>query len=42
LTPDVTVIGQIVRGEQAFCSQIGAPMSLPERFINRYQLKMVG
>jgi hypothetical protein len=39
-TPGITVVGQVVRGLDAFCSQIGAPMSVPERWVNRYRLAL--
>lgn len=38
---DPTVIGQIVRGEEAIASQWGAGLSLPKRFLNRYEVEVV-
>jgi hypothetical protein len=40
--PSPTVIGQIVKGEEAIASQWGAGLSLPERFLNRYEVEVVG
>ncbi len=42
LVPDVTVIGQVIKGDDAFCEQVGsALLSLREREINRYRVKIV-
>jgi len=41
LVPDVTVVGQVVKGSDLFCDQWGAGLSVPERGINRYQVKIV-
>lgn len=40
--PSPTVIGQIVSGEDAIASQWGAGLSLPERFLNRYEVEVAG
>jgi hypothetical protein len=39
--PGVAVVGHVVRGEDAICSQIGAPMSLPTRWMNRYRVEII-
>lgn len=42
LAPNITVIGQVVKGNDAFCDQVGAALlSLGKREINRYQAKIV-
>lgn len=42
LLPDVIVVGQVVKGGDALCSQYGAGLSVPDRFVNRYRAKIVG
>ena len=39
-TIEKAVIGQLVRGEDALCSQYGAGLSVPERFVNRYRIRI--
>lgn len=40
--PEVNmVVGQIVKGDDLFCSQWGAGLSVPERGINRYSVTIV-
>lgn len=39
--PSPSVIGQIVKGEEAIAAQWGAGLSLPERFLNRYEVKVL-
>jgi hypothetical protein len=39
--PSPTIIGQLVKGEEAITSQWGAGLSLPERFLNRYEVELV-
>ncbi len=39
--PSPTIIGQLVKGEEAIAAQWGAGLSLPERFLNRYEVEVV-
>jgi hypothetical protein len=39
--PSPSVVGQIVKGEDAIAAQWGAGLSLPERFLNRYEVTVV-
>jgi hypothetical protein len=39
LAPDLIVVGQVVRGDELIASQLGAPMSVPKRGINRYRVQ---
>ncbi|MDD5165628.1 MAG: hypothetical protein PHG25_03820 [Candidatus Pacebacteria bacterium] len=41
LTPDVTVVGQVVTGLEMIANQWGAGMSVPERGVNRYRVKLI-
>ena len=36
-----TVIGIVVEGKDALINQYGAGLSVPERFINRYKVRLV-
>jgi len=41
-TPDETIIGEVVKGLDALEDQVGAAfLSLPERFVNRYKVKII-
>lgn len=40
--PSPTIIAQIVKGEEAIAAQWGAGLSLPERFLNRYEVEVIG
>jgi len=37
---DIVVVGQVVKGNDLFCDQWGAGLSVPERGINRYRLQL--
>ncbi|MBP6858761.1 MAG: hypothetical protein KBC33_02935 [Candidatus Pacebacteria bacterium] len=39
--PNVIVLGHIVKGEEAIMSQFGGRTCIPERWINRYRVKLV-
>jgi len=36
-----TVIGILVKGDDALCDQYGAGLAVPERFVNRYRVSIV-
>ncbi len=38
--PDAIVIGKVVKGEDLFCAQWGAGLSVPDRGINRYRVEI--
>jgi len=35
------IIGQVVKGDDAFCSQYGAGLSVPARFVNRHRARVI-
>ncbi|MCH8748417.1 hypothetical protein IH781_01570 [Patescibacteria group bacterium] len=39
--PEVTVIGQVVEGNDLICDQWGSGLALPARGINRYRVEIV-
>lgn len=38
---EIIVVGQVVKGDDLLCDQWGAGLSVPERGINRYQVKIL-
>ena len=38
---DLVVLGHLVKGKEAICEQYGSGLSVPEKFVNRYRVKIV-
>jgi hypothetical protein len=41
MTSDATIIGEVVKGLDAFADQVGACMTPPDRFVNSYRAKII-
>ena len=40
LAPDMTVVGEVVKGDDLLCGQWGASLCVPERGINRFRVEI--